>query len=79
MWANRLTRKYQDGVEEFLSFIKTHLKNDKIQCPCVDCGNHSSHSVDEVRRHLLTREIICSYQTWYLHGEVCLNPTLKNK
>ena len=79
MWANRLTRKYRDGVEEFLSFAKTHMKNDKIRCPCVDCGNHRSHSVDEVRRHLLARGIICSYQTWYLHGEMCFNPSSKNK
>ena len=80
MWANRLTRNYRDGVEEFLSFAKTHVKKDKIRCPCVDCGNHRSHEVDEVRRHLLARGIICSYQRWYLHGEMCLNiPTSKNK
>ena len=79
MWANRLIRKYRDGVEEFLSFAKIHMKNDKIYCPCMDCKNHRSHSVDEVRRHLLVHEIICSYQTWYLYGEICLNPTSKNK
>ena len=37
MWANRLTRKYRDGIEEFLSFAESHMKNDKIRCPCVDC------------------------------------------
>ena len=79
MWANRLTRKYRDGIEEFLSFAETHMKNDKIRCPCVDCGNHRSHPVDEVRRHLLACEIICSYQTWYLHGEMFFNPSSNNK
>ena len=79
MCANRLSRKYRDGVEEFLTFAETQMKNDKIRCPCVDYGNHRSHSVDEVRRHLLAFEIICSYQTWYLHDKICLNPTSKNK
>ena len=79
MQANRLTRKYQDGVEEFLSFAKTHMKNDKISCPYVDCGNYNSHSVDDVRRHLLVGGILCSYQTWYLQSEICLNPTSNNK
>ena len=79
MWANRLAKKNRDGVQEFLSFAKTHMKNDKIRCPYVDCENHRSHLVDEVRRHLLAHEIICSYQTLYLHGEICLNPTSKNK
>mgnify|MGYP003103371136 CR=1 FL=1 len=57
------------GVEEFFSFAKSHTQDDKIRCPCQVCGNHRSHSIDDVRGHLRAYGIICSYQTWYLHGE----------
>ena len=69
MWFDRLSKAYEDGVEEFLSFAKAHIQDDKIPCPCQLCGNHRSHSIDNVRGHLRAYGIICSYQTWYLHGE----------
>lgn len=61
MWFDRLSKAYEDGVEEFLLFAKAHIQDDKIPYPCQICGNHRSHSIDDVRGYLRTYGIICSY------------------
>ena len=73
MWFDRLSKTYEDGVEEFLSFANAHMQDDKILYPCEICGNHRSYSIDDVRGYLRAYGIIYSYQTWYLHGEEFFN------
>ena len=39
MCANRLSKEYKDGVQDFIRFAIGHAKdpNSKIVCPCLSC------------------------------------------
>ena len=56
-----------------MSFSKAHIQDNKTPCPCENYENHISHSIDDVSENLCAYVIICSYQTWYLYGEVIFN------
>ena len=72
--ADRLSKAYEEGVEAFLEFAQSNFpKSDVIPCPCVDCINFISQSVDNVRYHLFKCGFYENYNVWSFHGEPLTN------
>lgn len=71
MKANRLSEKYEKGVEEFLQYCENLPNNNgKFHCPCVKCGNRLPLlSVEELRNHLICEGVCETYTNWIWHGE----------
>ena len=72
--ANRRTKRYEDGVETFLNYVKKNLHDlSSIQCPCINCGNMKVHDITLVKDHLFCNGIDSSYNIWTWHGENICN------
>ena len=73
---NRISSKvYKTGVKAFIDFAIAQLGPvDKIRCPCVDCLNRNTLSLELVKFHLIQRGISTTYKTWLYHGETVSVP-----
>ncbi|KAK1357021.1 hypothetical protein POM88_050277 [Heracleum sosnowskyi] len=70
MRADRRTKEYQRGVEEFLMYAFEHgFDENKINCPCVKCAHSKSWNARRVRDHLFLNGIDETYTCWIWHGE----------
>ncbi|WVZ15897.1 hypothetical protein V8G54_013463 [Vigna mungo] len=70
MFANRLSKEYEDGVKEFCRFAVEHAENpSRIICPCLKCCYSRVMSADELEEHLICNGIDKSYSCWTRHGE----------
>jgi len=67
---NRLDDAYIHGVERFLNYMFTRLREaNEIRCPCVKCCNAISRTREMVISHLIVHGMIQNYTFWYHHGE----------
>ena len=72
--ADRRTKRYEDGVEAFLNYVKKNLGDlSSIQCPCIKCGNMKVHDITVVEDHLFCNGIDSIYDVWTWHGENICN------
>ncbi|KAL6225654.1 hypothetical protein ACLB2K_004503 [Fragaria x ananassa] len=70
MHADRRSKEFELGFEEFLKFAESNAVNiDKISCPCKKCCNVDGFSVEVVRDHVFYYGILESYKVWRWHGE----------
>ena len=54
MLVNRLTNKYENGVEEFIMFVVEYADNpNHIKCQCVRCGCLYKVTVRVLRDYLI--------------------------
>lgn len=64
------SRAYELGVEKFLKFVVENAGNEnKIPCPCWECGNTKDFGVRIIKDHLFYYGVTTSYQNWIWHGE----------
>ena len=72
MFADRLSQKYEHGVNTFMSFALENASDpEKIFCPCTKCLNVNKNRPDEVKYHLFRYGIDEMYTSWTKHGEIC--------
>ena len=73
---NRMSSKvYKTGVQAFIDFAVAELGPvDEIRCPCIDCLNRKTLSLQLVKFHLIQRGISTTYKTWLYHGETISVP-----
>jgi hypothetical protein len=65
MFANRLSIKYGNGVEEFIKFARTSADNhNRIKCPCIRCSCIEKVKEKVLRDHLIVYGIDRSYTIW---------------
>ena len=70
MLSDRLSREYEEGVDQFLDFAEKNASNiNYISCPCENCGNLKKMRRSQIKDHLLINGINERYQTWTWHGE----------
>lgn len=71
MSKDRMSKEYEDGVEQFIAFAVSHASNPKLmKCPCQICGNLMFETPKGVRDHMFIRCVYQSYKIWSWHGEV---------
>ncbi|XP_021822084.1 uncharacterized protein LOC110763563 isoform X4 [Prunus avium] len=71
MSKDRMSKEYEDGVEQFIVFAISHASNPKlIKCPCQVCGNLMFETPKGIRDHMFIRGVDQSYKIWSWHGEV---------
>lgn len=74
MFANRFSKEYESGVEEFVKFAVKHATDpNRIICPCLGCCYGKRGNADVLRNHLLGNGIDRSYTCWTMHGEMSNN------
>ena len=58
MCANRLSKEYKDGVQDFIRFAVGHAKdpNSKIVCPCLR----------DIMAREVSRDIMALRKHWYV-------------
>ena len=72
MSLNRLTKRYAEGIDEFVrSAIEKGVDPERIPCPCIKCGNKVPLSVRVLKLHLIMNGIDPTYKIWFWHGEPC--------
>ncbi|PKA50215.1 hypothetical protein AXF42_Ash017809 [Apostasia shenzhenica] len=66
----RWIQEYIDGVNSFLefAFLRPSISG-KILCPCSSFINRYFRSYEEVKDHLMIKEICRGYTVWNSHGE----------
>ncbi|KAL4032266.1 hypothetical protein IC575_005336 [Cucumis melo] len=69
MHKSRLSKDYELGVENFISFGFSNTKDASIRCPYLKCGNCEKQSRTTIRDHLYVNGIDESYKVWFWHGE----------
>ncbi|KAL4026138.1 hypothetical protein IC575_014562 [Cucumis melo] len=69
MHKSRLSKDYELGVENFISFGFSNAKDASIRCPCLKCGNFEKQSHTTIRDYLYVNGIDESYKIWFWHGE----------
>lgn len=53
MRANRMSNKYDQGVDNFLEFAEKNFEDpNAMWCPCVKCCNKEAHTNEEIKGHL---------------------------
>ena len=68
--ADRRTREFQLGVNEFLNFaVQNGCDANKISCPCIKCAHSKSWNAQMVKDHLFQNGIDETYTCWIWHGE----------
>ncbi|KAI5335692.1 PREDICTED: transposon [Prunus dulcis] len=71
MSKDRMSKEYEDGVEQFIAFAVSHASNPKLmKCPCQICENLMFETPKGVRDHMFIRCVYQSYKIWSWHGEV---------
>ncbi|XP_021829791.1 uncharacterized protein LOC110770024 isoform X1 [Prunus avium] len=71
MSKDRMSKEYEDGVEQFIAFVVSHASNPKLmKCPCQVCGNLMVETPKGIRDHMFIRGVDRSYKIWSWHGEV---------
>jgi len=70
--APRISKAYENEVEEFLSFaqINSPTTDAKYFCPCVKCVNGRRHSLNDIRSHLICNGFSPTCTKWIWHGEL---------
>jgi len=67
---NRFSRDYIEGVSQFMEVAKRHVNDaGKTSCPCRNCQNSMTQSLNVVEQHLFTYGISPLYSKWVYHGE----------
>lgn len=70
MHADGRSKKYDEGVEEFLRIgLMNATDPNFIKCPCKKCENTFSRSVRVVREHLCFNGVDKTNKNWIWHGE----------
>lgn len=68
--SNRLSDEYQNGITEFLEFVKENNPDTTMYlCPCNRCLNMVKKNVDDIRDDLICDGFLKSYTHWRWHGE----------
>ena len=62
MHKSRLSKDYELGVENFISFGFSNTKDTSICCPCLKCGNCKKQSRTTIRDHSYVNRIDESYK-----------------
>ncbi|CAI9780567.1 unnamed protein product [Fraxinus pennsylvanica] len=71
MLRNRLDKRYQDGLRNFLAFAHDNIHDgtSTILCPCQDYRNTTFLDISAVKHHLFRYGFDISYQRWSFHGD----------
>ncbi|CAM8989118.1 unnamed protein product [Rhodiola kirilowii] len=70
MKLSRCERRYYEGIDIFVEFVKQNMVEFTYPCPCRNCRLHRGGiTLAEMRRHLILNGMMSEYTTWYLHGE----------
>ncbi|RDX74352.1 hypothetical protein CR513_45903, partial [Mucuna pruriens] len=58
IFANHLSKEYEDGLKEFIKYAIDHAKNSsRITCPCLKCCHARVVRVDELEDHFCVMEL----------------------
>lgn len=70
MSANRLSREYWDGVDEFIEFAFCRDQDPRgVICPYLKCCYRKRVKPIELKDHLICNGIDPTYTCWTMHGE----------
>ncbi|KAK1385278.1 hypothetical protein POM88_023013 [Heracleum sosnowskyi] len=68
--ADRRTRKFELGVDEFFMFaFENGINENQICCPCLKCANSKCWTTGIIRNHLFQHGIDETYTRWIWYGE----------
>ncbi|CAL2259726.1 unnamed protein product [Prunus armeniaca] len=57
MLADRRSKEYEEGVEEFLRIaLENAIDHERIRCPCQKCGNTREFTIRVIREHMYFNE-----------------------
>jgi len=66
----RWSVEYDEGLQNFIELaLSTSAQQNKILCPCGNCGNNYWLEARDVRDHLISVGFMDGYTSWILHGE----------
>ncbi|KAL3613549.1 hypothetical protein CASFOL_042583 [Castilleja foliolosa] len=80
--AKRTSVEYENGVEEFFRFARSHVASvdgNKFYCPCVKCLNDKIFTVEEIREHVICDGFNKKYTRWIWHGEIDMPDVSQNE
>ena len=67
----KFSARHRRGVADFLEFVKAHLGDHNVLCPCSDCLNNEPPTTQrQVHDHLHLHKMSVSYTNWIYHGEL---------
>lgn len=70
MFADRLSKEYDDGVKNFMRFALFHVRDpNHILCLCVRSANLKFQTKKVIKYHLYCNGINPTYINWHWHGE----------
>uniref|UniRef100_A0A0E0Q8Z2 Transposase-associated domain-containing protein n=1 Tax=Oryza rufipogon TaxID=4529 RepID=A0A0E0Q8Z2_ORYRU len=70
MKTSRSSAEYNIGVDKFIEFaLSNSAHNNRIICPCKNCGNRYWLGEHKVREHLICDGFLAGYTSWIHHGE----------
>ncbi|XP_074364110.1 uncharacterized protein LOC141704846 [Apium graveolens] len=69
--ANRMSKEYKHGVNDFCKHVGKHAKDIRfIKCPCLKCLNIIEvDGLNKLKEHLMCEGIDKTYTCWTYHGE----------
>ena len=66
----RSSSEFGHGVSSFIVFaLSNSERNNRILCPCRQCGNRYWLGHTQVHEHLICYGFMFGYNTWIFHGE----------
>jgi len=70
MRAPRWSVEYDEGLRNFIEFaFATSAQQNRVLCPCRDCGNNYWLEAKDLRDHLIFTGFMDGYSSWIHHGE----------
>jgi hypothetical protein len=73
MYGSRLSNEYNNGLDEFINFVKKDMLDNvrgNLCCPCKHCKNEKTYRTNDVlRSHLIKRGFMKDHRSWNKHGE----------
>lgn len=80
MFANRLSREYEDEVDSFIEFALQNARDSSLMhCPCAKCVNLKKKNAIMIRAHLCCHGMDLTYSKWIWHGERISPTNMGNK
>ncbi|CAM8940430.1 unnamed protein product [Rhodiola kirilowii] len=77
MKLQRYDKRYFDGINNFIDFVRQNRPETTHLCPCTRCRlHHRRLSLDQMYAHLIQNGMMMDYTTWTEHGEVRTNPSI---
>ncbi|CAL2266214.1 unnamed protein product [Prunus armeniaca] len=70
MLADRRSKEYEEGVEEFLRIaLANAIDHGRIRCPCQKCGNTRNFTIRVIREHMYFNGLDQTYKDWIWHAK----------